>query len=120
MPRKRGHIDDAAPAGAGHRAGEVLGKVEAAGQVRLDDAVPVVLGHAEKQAVLGDSRVIDEDIDHREFGEELLAGLGDLGAVGDVDRHGLGLATRRRDAGRHGAAGIGGLGHANDGHAIRS
>jgi hypothetical protein len=68
--------------------------VEARAQVGLDDAVPLIEGHAVQRAVPGDAGVVDEDIHRTEIGHDLLHPLGALFVVRDVElvRGDIGLA----------------------------
>ena len=106
------------PQRARHRASEVLGPMEAAREIGGDDVVPIRFAHAEQQAVARDAGVVDEDVDHREFLEQFLGGLGDGGTIGDIDREGLGFATGGDDGRGRGAAGIGGFGDADNGDSV--
>src|SRR5207248_676700 len=56
-------VDDAAELAAHHGAGGRADGDEGGGQVGLDDHRPILVGHAEGQAVLGDAGVIDEDVE---------------------------------------------------------
>ena len=75
--------DDAAPAGAQHALRRALDDAERAAEVRRDDAVEVVLGHAQQQRVLGDAGVRDDDLDRTERALD----LGEGGIDGCGIRH---------------------------------
>src|SRR5690606_40870797 len=65
--RSRGDVDDAAEAAAHHRVGQLAGQTEDGAQIDVDYRVPVIVRHPDEQAVAGDSRVVDENIDALEL-----------------------------------------------------
>ena len=68
--------------------GWVSSRVSRNTAVRLTSstAVPVGVGHAHEQAVLGDAGIVDEDVDAFELGFRLLAERLDLVAVRQIGR----------------------------------
>ena len=111
-------VDDAPPAGARHRPADELGPVKAAREIGRDHVVPIGIAHAKQEPIARDARVVHEDVDRGKLLEQLLRGLGDRGAIGDVDGEGLRLAARRNDRGRGGTARIGRFRDADDGDAV--
>ena len=84
---QRGDVDDLAAAALDHPAGGGAADQEGAGEVRLDDAVPLGLGELEQRRAVLDAGVVDEDVERAELRlHRRDAGLGRL-AVGDVERH---------------------------------
>ena len=75
--------DDAPPLGAQHPLRRALDDAERAAEVRRDDAVEVVLGHAQQQRVLRDAGIGDDDLDRT----QLLLDLGERGVDGSGIRH---------------------------------
>ncbi len=57
--------------------------MEDAAHVRPHDGLPVVVGHAREQAVAGEARVVDEDVELA----RLLHQTGRLGGIADVRLH---------------------------------
>ena len=117
-----GHVHDAPVAPLDHGPAEDLAGAQGAGEVRLQDAAPLLLGEVEDGRALDAARAVDEDVDLPERGEDGVPRLLERGAVGDVgggaDRlpaARLDLLRRRLDRLRRARAGhdVGaGLGHA--------
>ena len=61
-----------------------LGEVEHRLEVHVDDGIPLFLGHALQRGVLGDTRVVDEDIDAAEVLDDFVDDLMRLLKVGGV------------------------------------
>src|SRR5690606_37602436 len=101
----RGEEDDAAEAGPHHRLHGPAGGAERAGEVRVEHVGEVVVGHAQDEAVAGDARVGDEDLDRAELGLDLGERVVDLGGVAHV----AGDAEQARVVGWGGAVGDGHL-----------
>ena len=49
-----------------------MDEIERRLKVDADDGIPLLLSHSHHQAILGDSRVVDKNIDPSEIGEDLL------------------------------------------------
>ena len=79
-----GHVDDRARAAAHHPARGGAAGVEGAAQVRGDDVVPVVVGHAGDEAVARDAGVVDEHVQVARLLDEplRLLGIADVGLDG--------------------------------------
>ena len=88
-----GHVDDAAAALAHHDGRDGVDEVEGALEIDGDDGVPLLLGHAHHETVLGDAGVVDKNVDVAEvfvdflhdgfrFGE--VGGIAGIGAAGDA------------------------------------
>ena len=64
-----------------------MDEVEGALEVHGDDGVPLSLGHAEHEAVFGDTGIVDQDVDAAEvfdnLGDDGL-GLGEVGGIGGI------------------------------------
>src|SRR5690606_18559670 len=67
MAIDRTDVDDAAPLAFEHVFEHLLGDVEQAVQVGVDDGTPVVERHFAEQTVAGDARVVHEHIDGAEL-----------------------------------------------------
>ena len=80
-------VHDAAPAGLEHVVERAARAVEGAVQVDVDDVLPLVGRHADREAVLAHAGVVDEDEHGSEALAHLLEGGHDLLAVGDVGLH---------------------------------
>lgn len=85
-----------------------MDEVEGRLQVDVEDGIPLCLRHAEHQAVLGDSGIVDEDVDAAEVGVDLLhdgLGLGKVGGIARIgaagDAQGLDLLACGLKAGSH-------------------
>ena len=91
----RRDVDDAPPAAIGHAVHDVLGHVEDGVEVGADDRIPVRLGHLLERRVLGDPRIVDQDVD----GPDILGHAGDAVLAGveirNVDPVGAELAPGR-------------------------
>jgi len=61
-------------------------------QVHFDDVIPILVAHANEQAILGDAGVVDEDIDAFQLGFSLFTERFDFSAVGKVGRENLDAA----------------------------
>ena len=115
-PGDGGDIDDAPGALLDHRALDGLDEIEGALEIRIDDHVPILLGHAHGKAIAGEAGVVDQDVDAGEIGEDLLDERLHGGVVGDVHGVGLGQAGVLRVDLIGGALGIR-LRAGNHGHA---
>src|SRR5215469_15257970 len=85
-PGARGDVDDPAPAALLHARDDRTGAQERAGQVRIDDRVPVLVGHLLQRVtdLAGHSPgVVDQDVDGAGAGEELPHRIA-VGQVGGV------------------------------------
>ena len=71
--------------------------MEGPAQVGVEDGVPLVVGHARDQAVAGDPRVVDEDLDRSPRRLDLAEGRVDRGRVGDVGADEQRLTARGLD-----------------------
>ena len=56
-------------------------------KISIDNGVPVVLAHARKQAVAGNTGIVDQNPRQQRFGLELLKQGADGIAAGDVEHH---------------------------------
>jgi hypothetical protein len=73
------HVDDPAPAPVHHAVVHLLRHVEDGIEVGLHDRIPIGLAHLAKGHVLGDARVVDEDVDGTNLSSHLFyAGLARL------------------------------------------
>jgi hypothetical protein len=91
----RGDVDDAAPAALDHIVDDLLGHVEQAGEVGLDDRVPVGAAHLAEHAVARDAGVVHQHIDRPVFALRLLEGRDGRIPVPDVADRGIeGVAER--------------------------
>jgi hypothetical protein len=70
----RGDVDDAAPALLEHVVDDLLGDVEQAVEIRLDDLVPLLVGHLAEQAVARDAGVVDQHVRGTVLGPDSLEG----------------------------------------------
>jgi len=77
VPRQR-------PAAIEHPVDDLLGDVEQAVQVRLDDLVPLLVRHLPERAVAGDTGVVDQHIDLARFAARPLDRIARRIPVGDV------------------------------------
>jgi hypothetical protein len=87
------HVDDAATPLTHHDRGQRMDEVESGFEVHGDDGIPLAFRHFQHQAVLGDTGVVDEDVDVTEVFLDLLddrVGLLEVGGVGSI---GLDLAA---------------------------
>ena len=105
-----GDVHDRPGAALHHPASRRAARVEDAAEVRREDVVPILVGHAREQAVAGHARVVDEDVQLPGLLDQLFR----LAAVGDVrlDRrrprragNRFGLLLARAVAERHARAG---------------
>src|SRR5215469_8415303 len=85
-PGARGDVDDPAPAAFLHARDDRTGAQERAGQVRIDDRVPVLVGHLLQRVtnLAGHSPgVVDQDVNGAGAGEELphRVAVGQVGGV---------------------------------------
>ena len=71
----RRDVDDAAPALLHHALHHLLNREKRAGEVGREHRVPIVLLHAQRQAVLGYGGVVHQDVDRAGFGEGFFDGL---------------------------------------------
>ena len=75
----RADVDDAAPALFNHVGHHLLGHVEHGVQVGVHHGIPVVAGHFQEHAVLGDASVVDQHVNAAMlgfgFGEGLYCGI---------------------------------------------
>ena len=69
--------------------GQFARQAEDGRQVDLEHGIPVVVGHAHEEAVLGDAGIVDEDVDAFELGFGPLPERLDLVAVRQVGREEL-------------------------------
>ena len=80
--------------------------MEGAGEVRFDHVAPLVVGHAARQAVLGDAGRVDEDVDLLPLADQAVNDfLGPLG-VADVGLQGTDLSALGRQFGGQGVGGL--------------
>ena len=79
----RADVDDAAGPAVQHVLQDRPRQVEGAGQVDLDDVVPVLRGHLPDGLVQGDARVVDQDVEAAVPVEDLLDHP--LAVFGDAD-----------------------------------
>jgi hypothetical protein len=77
-----------------------LTAVERAGQVDLEEAVPILGGDVEELVEALDPGVVDEHGGASEAGTDLVRGALDCGPVGDIDGQTHGPTARRSDLGR--------------------
>src|SRR5690606_10592762 len=63
----RTHVDKYPPAVFHHDPRRRFGKVEYRLEVYLQHIIPLVLGHAEQQAIFGDARIVDNDVERSEL-----------------------------------------------------
>jgi hypothetical protein len=98
------HAGDRALLAAAHMRNEGLAEIENAGQVHVDHALPALGADVHHLQGLGDSGVVDQDVDLAERGERLFGGLAAIRQVGDVacdaDMFGAELRGRLLCAGR--------------------
>src|SRR5690606_28390060 len=71
----RADVDDAPPLALDHVVDDLLGHVEQAVQVGVDDRPPIIQGHLAKQPVSRDPRVVDQHIDRPVLGTDFLERL---------------------------------------------
>jgi hypothetical protein len=104
--KQRGDVDNFARAALEHVAASVLGEAKDAGEINVDDRLPVFFGVIDGGRTANDARVVDQNID----GAELLEGFFDEpradGRVADIanerggfDAEGLDLLLRGRGSG---------------------
>src|SRR5690606_40222970 len=63
----RTHVDKYPPAVFHHDPRRRFGNVEYRLEVYLQHIIPLVLGHAEQQAIFGDARIVDNDVERSEL-----------------------------------------------------
>ena len=83
-------VDDRAAPLAKHHGRNGVDEVEGALEVDRQHGIPLRLAHTEHQAVLGNARVVDEDIDAAEGLHDLLHGLVrlfEIGGIGGNSQH---------------------------------
>ena len=80
----RAHVDDATTSLLPHDGLHGLGEVEYRLEVHIDDGIPLLLGHALQRCVLGDTRIVDEDVDAAEVFDDFVDDLVRLLKVGSV------------------------------------
>ena len=68
----RADVDDATPATVDHVVDDLLGDIEHAVEVGLDDRVPIRLGHLAEHAIPRDAGVVDQDVHRTVLGLGLL------------------------------------------------
>ena len=59
----RGHVDDRTAALTHHHGHTGMDEVESRLQVHCNHSIPLLLSHAQHQTILGDTGIVDEDID---------------------------------------------------------
>ena len=113
-PGSRGDVDDPAPAALLHPRHHRARTQKGAGQVRVDDRVPVLVGHLLQRVadLAGHSPgVVDQDVDGAGAGEEL-PHRARVGQVGGVLVHSVdGRTTVGQRPGDRGADTVRGTGH---------
>src|SRR3546814_3710563 len=100
QPAGRGEVDEAARllfAKPGRRG---LWDIEHAGQIDLDDALPILVAHLVPDGVAQDAGIVDDRVDAAEFGDRILDDARGILRIGDVAEVGDGLAARSDDVGR--------------------
>src|SRR5690606_23588258 len=113
----RAEVHHAPEARAQHAAQGGLGEVEGAREVGVDDRLPVVVLHAQHQAVAGDAGVVDEHVEAPEALDHALDQRLAGGGVGDVGAEGGGLPAGGLD-GLHDLLGGAGRGDVVHRHAV--
>ena len=88
----RGDVDDGAGTLLHHRPRHRPAGVEDRGEVRLDHGPPVVVAHPREEAVAGETRVVDEDVDVAGRLDERARGF----RIGDVGLNGATADLARR------------------------
>src|SRR5690606_29947412 len=84
----RTDVHHLARAALGHAAGDLLGDVERAGEVRRDDVVPVGRVEVVERGAALDPGVVDEDVRDAVLLDQRTHTGADGGGVGDVEGHG--------------------------------
>ena len=92
-----GDVDDPSPVAGRHPLDEMLGDVEDAGQVGVDDRVPHLPVHLAERPIPGDAGVVDQDVDAVEVVAEAGAHGLDLAAHPHVEGVGAGPASEFTD-----------------------
>ena len=92
-----GQVDDPAMALGSHMRLGGFGHQERAAQVDVHDGVPVLDRHLEDQVVADDAGIVDQDGRGTKLHRDSFHGSLDLIGLADVDTHGEGTATGRRD-----------------------
>ena len=82
----RGDVDDPAPTTRSHAFIDLLGHVEQAVQVGLDDRVPLLGAHLVEHGITGDAGVVDQNFNRADFRFDLLAHVGTGFKAGHVSQ----------------------------------
>jgi hypothetical protein len=97
LRRDRRDVDDATPARRHHLEQQRLRDVEEAVERHVDHARPLLEAHAGERRVVVHAGVVDQDL-HRPRFEHFHRGFAHRGAVGHVERDGLGAPALGADA----------------------
>ena len=80
----RGDVDNPAAPLAREHGIDLLYQVERAFQIHGDNVVEILFLHCENEAVACDARVVYENIDRAEFGDDRFESLFDRVVIGDI------------------------------------
>ncbi len=101
MPATLAIVDDATVSRGHHRQRSGSATQKATGQVRLDNFIPLLVGHARQQGIAGDASVVQQDIQlavlFMDIGKQFLDG----GSIANIAWHSHGLATSGFDFCNH-------------------
>ena len=86
---ERGDVDDLAVASGDHVAGGQLRELEGAGEVDLEDALPVFESYLFGGGAMDGAGVVDEDVDAAEGGDDLTEEVLGAAGAGEVGLEGL-------------------------------